>query len=1300
MNTIPDKDSSVPIAATSTHIPQHAPPPRVTQPKLHLTSQNPVTNVTGSRGSYQQTPFSSNLPDNQESSENTANGSTLTWTQRLNYITKKRYVEPQGFIWDSLDSSMEDVQMVKQMRKNGPLRLVTNYRDKSYNPLRSTFRLHNAERRKNKIKNFVSLIRIALDYDVHKSRLMAVLNSKARIIIFTLLDAITAIPFLLSGAFMPYGQLLYVPYFLRSWSVISRLQRALSIGVDIGISDQPYDPVKAKLAVLVAYFIAIIYNGMAAFLYTETMFAPLEKPHTLGDAFYFILITASTVGYGDITPKSVEGKVVVMIFIIVALSVVPGLIAGTIETIKTSRSGGGSYFPSRGINGVAKRYLVMIGDFQNAKRVSDMLSGFLNKEFSDSDVRVVFLSRNKPSKDVKTLLDMHMHKNKTTILIGNGLDEIDLKRCQVRDASAVFVIPDWVTTDKESQDTMTTLLAWSLHIYAPDTRVFTFNLLPESESFQWSIIDQSMCIDDVKQLLLAYSCRHRGTSTLILNLLHPSEPLNSYNDGWTCQYGDGTGNEMYVGSVPEVFVGWTFAQASWFIFQEFQAVLIGVDIFLRHDKYSNLENLYKPMSYDLPKPSTSNPGSEPSDYCPEGRYHLTLNPGNSYRLGKFDQLIFIAQSPEDMDAIRNFTVDQYERLCAEGKSEINQADAEFAKAMEMYSSLRESRAKARADAKKRAEHRIKKHSKGSSRGVTKEQSGYSYDILSSPEEMTPMDEKSLTQQQPGSSRATMETRSRKVSHKNSRPAWNVALYDDEDDDDDDDDSAMNHSVQRTKSRVSERNSINYWQSRRSNPIDYDNTPVGALDREENGQNDSDFIPMSNRRLLPATRNSNQGVIPTVSTPLSNPEFYPSNFDRNAAAAAQEDKEDESPYHSNDKDKNDRLELLDEEKQDASSMKPIPIITKTSRGGGVGVGNGGNQQNIADPLRQYSNHSNHGSTYSSYQPLDETTYIGQSNITRSEDTMDLPMCHLLINPPATIKPLIRNDLSMQKDHIVVCANAGENLHRFLSTLRLAQIPGNDVKTIVVLTSNPHETVASDGGTISEMADDKKNGDTESDDTSQRAWSAILSFPRVFWVVGNCRKQRDLVRAGILGASNIVVMSHRPNGLDRDEFEDSTAIMAHHMISQTLQKRGLLGRQHIVVEICEKSNIRFLNLSVAPIRSDIRRRSMIKTKSSSNQDRMNPGGFWMTPIFASGQVLVSSLLDNVLYQAYSKAHVLDLVKLCCGIRFKQAIELDQILGIDCSNICLIEPPPLYVGKSFSAVFRFLSLGYGIVPLGIPT
>ncbi|KAG0363457.1 potassium channel, sub T, member 2 [Gamsiella multidivaricata] len=1250
---------------------------------------------------------------------------------------------------------------------------------------------------KREFRNIVSSIRLGLDYDVYKARAMALLNSKARIIFFimmdlvvdalfcvlyvveaqylvnkdstdypnpdwlfvprpraiwiiavamsswnlmsalirfifadnktrfifsfqTLLDAVTAIPFLLSGAF-PSGQWLYVPYFLRSWSVISRLQRALSIGVDIGISDQPFDPVKAKLIALVAYFVAILYNGMAAFLYCETMFAPeTETPHTVWDAFYFILITASTVGYGDITPKSYEGKLVVMIFIIVALSVVPGLIAGTIEALKSSRSGGGSYIQSRGANGAAKQYLVMIGDFQDAKRVADMLSGFFNKEFSDKDVRVVFLSRNKPSKDVKTLMDMPMYKNRTTMLVGNGLDEVDLKRCQARDAGAVFIIPDRVASDLESQDTMTTLLAWSLHLYAPDTRVFTYNLLPETEAFQWGMVEQSMCISDVRQLLLAYNCRHQGTATLILNLLYPSEPANVYNDGWQAQYGDGTGNEIYVSSVPEVFVGWTFAQVSWFVFQEFQSILIGVDIFLRPETSFAESGRDGPHFHDTSNAQRAKSSSKrrSEDYdssrdCPSGQYHLTLNPGNSYRLGKFDQLIFIAQSPVDLVAINKFTVEQYDRMSKDEKGHLDESRADFAAAMNMYCRLRESRSGARAAAKLRAEARRNRKARQTGGALNRPQEdGCPTEIPSSENHHYQANNtKELFSSSAAGSASSHQTVSRKA-----QPAWNKALYDDDDDDDDEyiDDSTL----QRTKSASTSQSAQTYeGSSHRGSKISFSRLQqrspenrnkekevlIGALDREEALRPGQENIPLSEARFW--TKPGGQGqanlreMFPSVTPVADSALGFSSNFDRNAAAAAAADtgsQKQKIQYTDGSAPRQGSVATVDPQPP-ILIQEPIPMAAvkkhKSSR-------------SLEPPQYLDTNRipdsglHNHHSVLGSFQ---EATYIGQTSITRSE-TKDLPLCHLLVHPPENIKPLIRDDLSCLKDHIVVCTDVGENLYRFLATLRLAQISKEDLKTVVVLTPNPHEALTSDSIIIGEM--NEHNSDDGGIGTEEwcggGAWDAILSFPSVFWVAGNCRHQRDLVRAGILGASSIVVMSHSTKELDRDEFADSTAIMTHHIIYQTLQQRGLLGRQHITVEICkfsfyysleywiqrfdmrdmvltchtacasdlvERSNIRFLNM---------RDLSMVRSYHGARRrgGGIGSGGYWMAPIFASGQVLVSSLVDNVLFQAYSKTHILDLVKLCCGVRFKQAIELDQILGIDSSNVCLMKVPPRFV------------------------
>ncbi|KAG0377407.1 hypothetical protein BGX24_006149 [Mortierella sp. AD032] len=1470
----------------------------------------PTRNKLRSRASAQFPVRSRNNSQDFENADNaTINGSTTTWSQRLNNIGIHRK-KSQGFIWDSLDNSMEDMQIARKTRKNGTIRLITKRKDTSYNGIRSTLRLQYAEKRKSDIRNIVSAIRLSLDYDVYKARMMALLNSKARTIFFimmdlvvdvlfcclylvdaqtlvnsrnqisasnpdypnppwlfvprlrpvwiiavtmsswnlmsalirfvfadnklrfifsfqTLLDTVTAVPFLISGFFLPNGQFLFVPYFLRSWSVISRLQRALSIGVDIGISDQPFDPVKAKLIGLVAYFIAILYNGMAAFLYCETVFTPkTEQAHTVWDAFYFILITASTVGYGDITPKSLEARIVVMIFIIVALSVVPGLIAGTIETLKSSRSGGGSYIQSRAASGVMRQYLVMIGDFQSAKRVADMLSGFFNKEFSESDVRVVFLSRNKPSKDVKTLLDMPTHKNRTTMLVGNGLDESDLKRCQVKDAGGVFIIPDRTTSELESQDTMTTLLAWSLHLYAPDTRVFTYNLLPETETFQWGIVEQTMCISDVKQLLLAYSCRHRGTTTLILNLLHPSEPANNYEDGWQAQYGDGTGNELYVGPVPAVFVGWTFAQVSWFVFQEFQSILIGVDIFLKP------ASSHSGMEWDGPhfhgggsthgaagngiggggrnSSRSRSPGRglydrESDKGCPSGQYHLTLNPGNSYRLGRYDQLVYIAQSPYDIDSINKFTMDQYERLVKDERGHLDGSRLDFTFAMDMYYNLRETRAEAREAAKRRAEHRKGKRARQADETLkvsVGDQNNQSQEFLM-PEKWSSTATTTAAagvgmSSPPMPSRPASSFRSKSGGVKKSRPAWNVALYDDDDDDDAMvSDSSSLRKMKSRQSRLSYHSSRSRHSDRGKGRVQDREHLMGALAREElitrTGTSGVEEIPLSDAKKWASSspgqtqRRSESGNSGGDSTgtgrssqflatpsPLGN-ELFPSNYERNAAAAAAEDA------------------MKQEQEEGAAGMIRLDGSISPLNTIGMNTGNNNNpppattqpdlvipriasecldsssdmdekrpaessQGSASVPSSSYLSppplvggslpptFSQRASIQGSFQTLDESTYIGQTSVTRSE-TKDLPLCHLLINPPDSIKPLIKDDLSSLKNHIVVCSDAGDNLYRFLATLRLAQISREDLKTIVVLTKNPMETFTSDTSVLGEMGETDFPGGLGDNEASNIAggggfgsfgggggggggnagvvegtyekcsggyWDAILSFPRIYWVSGNCRHQRDLVRAGILGASSIVIMSHSVQGLDRDEFADSTAIMAHHMVYQTLRQRGLLGRQHIVVDISERSNIRFLNMrnlttfgpaatSSAPAATFADNTGNNNNRSPTNVNRISSGssgngGFWMTPTFASGQVLVSSLLDNVLFQAYSKTHILDLIKLCCGVRFKQAIELDQMLGIDCSNICLIDTPPEYIGKPFLKLFQGLALLYGIIPLGL--
>jgi Calcium-activated BK potassium channel alpha subunit len=125
-------------------------------------------------------------------------------------------------------------------------------------------------------------------------------------------------------------------------------------------------------------------------------------------------------------------------------------------------------------------------------------------------------------------------------------------------------------------------------------------------------------LEDVKQIFLAFNCLYRGSGTLMVNLLQNIPLYENYQDPWLAQYGDGAANKLYEVPVNPLFVGHSFTCLSYYIYREFQVILIGINGLV--------------------------PGSEKSR-------HVVLNPGSKYLLAHSDHCFFIAPSKADVDAI-------------------------------------------------------------------------------------------------------------------------------------------------------------------------------------------------------------------------------------------------------------------------------------------------------------------------------------------------------------------------------------------------------------------------------------------------------------------------------------------------------------------------------------------------------------------------------------------------------------------------------------------------------------------------
>lgn len=163
---------------------------------------------------------------------------------------------------------------------------------------------------------------------------------------------------------------------------------------------------------------------------------------------------------------------------------------------------------------------------------------------------------------VKTLLSGPIYQNNVTVLQGLGMDEKDLRRIDLRHASAAFLLADKGANSARIEDEMNTLRAWLFGDFSPETPIYMYTMLPQTESYVQNVASAgkltlicvfgytccknltrhyfllAVCTEDLKQLLLGFTCLYKGSATLILNLLHQANSFNKYDEPWKAQYGE------------------------------------------------------------------------------------------------------------------------------------------------------------------------------------------------------------------------------------------------------------------------------------------------------------------------------------------------------------------------------------------------------------------------------------------------------------------------------------------------------------------------------------------------------------------------------------------------------------------------------------------------------------------------------------------------------------------------------------------------------------------------------------------
>ncbi|XP_045765899.1 calcium-activated potassium channel slowpoke isoform X35 [Maniola jurtina] len=337
-----------------------------------------------------------------------------------------------------------------------------------------------------------------------------------------------------------------------------------------------------RLAQLVSIFISVWLTAAGIIHLLENSGDPLEFDNAQSLSYwtcvYFLIVTMSTVGYGDVFCHTVLGRTFLVFFLLVGLAMFASSIPEIIELVGSRSKYSGELKREHG-----KRHIVVCGHI-TYESVSHFLKDFLHEDREDVDVEVVFLHRKPPDLELEGLFKRHF----TTVEFFQGtiMNPIDLQRVKVHEADACLVLANKYCQDPDAEDAANIMRVISIKNYSDDIRVIIQLMqyhnkayLLNIPSWDWKQGDDVICLAELKLGFIAQSCLAPGFSTMMANLFAMrSFKTSPDTQAWQNDYLQGTGCEMYTETLSTSFTGMTFSQASELCFTKLKLLLLAIEI--------------------------------------------------------------------------------------------------------------------------------------------------------------------------------------------------------------------------------------------------------------------------------------------------------------------------------------------------------------------------------------------------------------------------------------------------------------------------------------------------------------------------------------------------------------------------------------------------------------------------------------------------------------------------------------------------------------------------------------------------
>uniref|UniRef100_A0A8D3CP20 RCK N-terminal domain-containing protein n=1 Tax=Scophthalmus maximus TaxID=52904 RepID=A0A8D3CP20_SCOMX len=386
-----------------------------------------------------------------------------------------------------------------------------------------------------------------------------------------LLEMINTVPFIIT-IFWPSIQNIFIPVFLNCWLAKCALENMIN---DVHRAIQRTNSAMFnQVLILICTLLCLVFTGTCGIQHLERA----GKNLSLFNSFYFCIVTFSTVGFGDVTPRIWPSQLLVVIMICVALVVLPLQFEELIYLWMERQKSGGNYSRHRA---QTEKHVVLC---VSALKI-DLLMDFLNEFYAHprlQDYYVVILCPSEMDLQVRRVLQIPLWSQRVIYLQGSVLKDQDLMRAKMDDAEACFILSSRNEVDRMAADHQTILRAWAVKDFAPNCPLYVQILKPENK-FHVKFADHVVCEEEFKYAMLALNCVCPATSTLVTLLVHTSRGREGQQspEQWQRMYGCCSGNEVYHIRLCDSkffgeYNGKSFTYASFHAHKKYGVCLIGI----------------------------------------------------------------------------------------------------------------------------------------------------------------------------------------------------------------------------------------------------------------------------------------------------------------------------------------------------------------------------------------------------------------------------------------------------------------------------------------------------------------------------------------------------------------------------------------------------------------------------------------------------------------------------------------------------------------------------------------------------